>query len=83
MEVGLSNDENNAFEHIASLLIEVYYSPQGYRNTERLKMSTYSSSWQQTATHNLEAKEKKYLITSHHFRSCHFSSHNATSCHAT
>jgi hypothetical protein len=74
MEVGLSNDENNAFEHIASLLIEVYYSPQEYRNTERLKMSKDSNWWQQTATHNLETKEKKYFITARHIISLHIMS---------
>jgi hypothetical protein len=43
MEIGLSNDENNAFEHTVSLFSEVFYSPQGYRNTERLKMNKDSS----------------------------------------
>jgi len=43
MEVALPKDENNAFENIASLLSEVYYSPQGHRNIQRLKMSKDSS----------------------------------------
>jgi hypothetical protein len=34
MQVGLYNDENDAFEHIASLLSDVYYSPQGYRKAQ-------------------------------------------------
>jgi len=83
MEVGLSKDENNVFERIASLLSEVYYIPQGYRNTQGLKMSKDSSWWQQTATHNLEAREKKYCITSHHITSYHVTLLHITPHHIT